>query len=691
MKRLAVLSLAALLAGAVAWACGPFLPNFILGSDEQLFNGPDGLFAHELDLLKSKEPASFETVPPPDDDPWAQTARTDVAEIEEILQGLGTPPDRTQEIVDGVQTLRAGLARADGVREGSVEGSAPDLGDPGDLEVPAGLPQDVALYLKGAVAWHLQEHADAEQAWTKLLALPGAERRHRSTWAAFMLGRNALDGDPEEAVRFFRLTRELAGKGFADSLGLAAASLGWEARAEWDQGNPEKALVLYKRQQETGDPTAVNSIKAVASELLASDESEPLERVARDPEARAIVNAYVVSWDSSTAETWLKALKAVGVQDQDGADRLAWAAYLAGDFEQARDWLARAPDSSPMARWIRARLLLRDGKLDEARELLAGVARDLPPTGLSLDEAFWFASESGEVIAAPQRAAGEEAAIRLTRKDFTGALDLLLRAGYWMDSAYLAEQVLSADELKAYVDADWPADLAAKYQPPADDEWEPMLSGGYTVVPPERLARDLHYLLGRRLAREGRRSEAAAYLPDEHQAALKSLDAHLAAGRDAPRSRTARADELFEAACVLRHQGMEITGTEVEPDWTLFLGAYDFIGSSSENRAENRIFIRTPEEAARVGKYRVEPRRFHYRYRAANLAWEAAKLLPRGDRKAEMLATAGNWIKNRDPEAADRFYKELVRCCRATDLGREADDLRWFPEADACPASGNTE
>lgn len=678
MKRLAVLSLAVLAAGAVAWACGPFFPNFILGSDEMMFEGPTGLLKAELAHLSPAGAVPFKAVPPPGDDFLAQTATTDVAEVEEILKGLGTPPDRTREIVDEVRTLRDGLASLE-----AADDSAPD---PASLEVPAGLPPDVALYLKGAIAWHGGDFMEAEDAWTRLLALPEAQRRHRSTWAAFMLGRYALDGEePEEAIRFFRLTHELAAKGFADSLGLAAASLGLEAKVELDQGHPEKALVLYQRQGAAGDETATNSVAFVSSGLLASDEPGALDRVVRDPEARAVFTSYIVSRATESAESWLKALDAAGVRDQAGADRIAWAAYLAGDFEQARAWLDRAQESSPIARWVRARLLLRDGKFDEARELLAGVARDLPETGLTLDEAFFFASESGEVLLAPQRAAGEEAVIRLTQKDFTGALGELLRAGYWMDAAYLSEQVLSADELKAYVDANWPADLAAKYEPPDDDEWEPMLSGGYTVVPPERLARDLRYLLGRRLAREGRRSEAAAYLTGEPLAGLESLDAHLAAGRDARRSRPARADELFAAACVLRHQGMEVTGTEIEPDWTLFGGSYD-LGSIVGARDGNRLLVQSREEAARVRKNRVEPRRFHYRFRAADLAWDAARLLPNGDRKAEMLATAGNWIKYWDPEVADRFYKELVRCCRNTVLGQEADDLRWFPEADACPA-----
>lgn len=677
MKRLAVLSLAVLVAGAVAWACGPFLPNFILGSDELVLKAFDGIFTAELARLGPAE-KEFESLPPPDDDPGGQTAEADADDLREALIRLGTPAAKREEAVQRLAELRVRL----------VEGGR--TVSPPPLAVPAGLPPELTLYLEGAVAWHRHRPDEAVRAWEKVLELPADQRHFRSTWAAFMLGKASLDDDPEEAIRRFRLTRDLASHGFADSLGLAASSLGWEALAEMNQGHLDRALILYRLQGETGDPTAFASLLLASAKALSSG-PEALDRVAREPEARAILTAYVVSRASDDAERWLKALEEAGVRDQANADRIAWTAYLAGDFEQAAAWLDRAQEASPIARWVRARLLVRDGRLDEARELLAGVARDLPQTGMSLDEAFWFASESGEVLAAPQRAAGEEAVIRLTQKDFTGALDGFLRTGYWMDAAYLAEQVLSADELKTYVDATWPADLAAKYQPPADDEWEPMLSGGYTAIPPERLARDLRQLLGRRLARAGRLDEARSYLTGETPAALDSYSAHLAAGRNPKRPRSGRGEDLFQAACVLRHQGMEMTGTEIEPDWTLFLGAYDFLDSYKENRAESRLFIRTPEEAARVGKYQVEPRRFHYRYRAADLAWEAAKLLPRGDRKAEMLATAGNWIKNRAPEAADRFYKELVRCCRATDLGREADDLRWFPEADACPAREESE
>jgi hypothetical protein len=308
-----------------------------------------------------------------------------------------------------------------------------------------------------------------------------------------------------------------------------------------------------------------------------------------------------------------------------------------------------------------------------------------------MDDAMQIVYETGEVLAAPQRALGEEAVVRVAQQDYTGALDRLLRAGYWMDAAYLAEQVLTPDELKAYVDATWPADLAAKYEPPVSDLGEPLLVGGYTSPEPERLARDVRSLLGRRLAREGRLRDALGYVLPDRRPVLERLAGHVEAGRDRKRPAAERGRELFQAACLTRHKGMHLTGTEVEPDWTLVEGDYnvaEWTFGSRDARRKNRLLRETPGESARVKRNRVKPwRRFHYRYRAADLAWEAAGLLPSGDEKAGMLATAGSWIEHSDPQAADRFYKQLVRCCGSTELGREADELRWFPEANACPVT----
>ncbi len=58
----------------------------------------------------------------------------------------------------------------------------------------------------------------------------------------------------------------------------------------------------------------------------------------------------------------------------------------------------------------------------------------------------------------------------------------------------------------------------------------------------------------------------------------------------------------------------------------------------------------------------------------------AAQLMPNNtDETARALCTAGTWLKDRDPEGADQFYKALVRRCRKTAMGQQADVLRWFP------------
>ena len=53
------------------------------------------------------------------------------------------------------------------------------------------------------------------------------------------------------------------------------------------------------------------------------------------------------------------------------------------------------------------------------------------------------------------------------------------------------------------------------------------------------------------------------------------------------------------------------------------------------------------------------------------------------DDTARALCLGGTWIKALDPKAEDVFYKSLVRRCRKTALGAEADRIRWFPAVDA--------
>ncbi len=65
-----------------------------------------------------------------------------------------------------------------------------------ELVVPAGLPGEFDDYLRGAIAYHEDRFKDAREIWEKLLSRPAAERRRRTTWAAFMIGKASLETCP---------------------------------------------------------------------------------------------------------------------------------------------------------------------------------------------------------------------------------------------------------------------------------------------------------------------------------------------------------------------------------------------------------------------------------------------------------------------------------------------------------------
>jgi len=86
------------------------------------------------------------------------------------------------------------------------------------------------------------------------------------------------------------------------------------------------------------------------------------------------------------------------------------------------------------------------------------------------------------------------------------------------------------------------------------------------------------------------------------------------------------------------------------------------------------------EESRALSSLPSPVKRFHYRYKAADLMWKCAELLPNNDElKARALCLGGTYLKYRDKEEADKFYKALVTTCGNTKLGKEVCKLRWFP------------
>ncbi len=697
-------------------ACGPFLPNSILqDGDQGLLRAYYSNFQFELNRIELPEP-EFKAVVN-EQSHASETFDAELADLREALAHAGAASPAADQLFQQFQAARETLrAHAQAVQDWNqrkafygVDDSVPARPTMTAVAAPEGLPDEFQDYLEGSVAFYSDDLNAARAAWERLLARSPGERPHRSTWAAYMLGRIALEMDPDRAIACFRQTREMARNGFHDSLGLAAASYGWEAKAELARGRVGAALRLYLVQYQTGDPTALNSLRMVLRKVM-EPPREGLVSLAQDPLTQQAVTAYIISRRSfsyldSTEDTnrvieqWLEAVEQAGEENVALADRLALAAYQRDLGEIAERWLARANPDLAMVKWLKAKLLLRAGKVDQAAKLLAQVVRLFPREGEpvpSLSDERWD-SES------PLRCAmGELGVMRLARRQYYEALDVLLHSGYWIDAAYIAELVLTPDELAAYVERQWaePEIESAAPEPQSEPAFEAKSRFDYQgELRPEQTLPRIRYLTARRLARLQRWDEAMDFYPPHWGRRLVAYVEALQRGRNVSSSSEIRAQSLWEAAQIARHEGMELFGTEVEPDWTLFDGQYELFAISSVRRGrpdqepdegwrpEMKLAAGTVDEQRRAADHQAKPNvRFHYRYLAADLAWEAAELMPNdSEQTALVLWTAGTWLKIRDPQAADRFYKALVRRCGQTPLGQEADRLRWFPKSPDVP------
>jgi hypothetical protein len=654
--------------------CGPDFPNrYLDASETELLAAPEGSFAYEIARIAVAS-SVFPFVASSED----AVESTDIVELRQALTDRGDSPDRIDEIVSLYSACRRELAEQ--LRPGQRTGSGPAIKPV--LSAPAGLPAEFAHYFAGAAAWYRGANDEAQDEWLKVLALPAAERRYRSTWAAFMLGRvffekNHRYQEKQEAARnaglatqYFRQVRELTAAGFPDPLGLAEASLGREAQAALSVGDYARAIHLYLTQQQAGDSSALESLRTTASRCLEPSQTN-LSTVATDSAAREVITAYLISRMGTyypgreieqrladQAQGWALTLKAAGGPVVPEADRLAWLAYEGGLFALAKDWVAVAPEESAATQWISAQLALREGQLaDGEKHLRAALA----------------AKELN--VAQRQRALAELGRVCLAQDEAGAALTAWIDGDHHEDAAYVAERVLTLVELRRYVDLYCPS---AKV--PAHPPWDRTKS--------DDLRARVRHLLARRLLRGGQTELAEKYFPESLRPVFQAYVADVRTGFDLTKPAGDRGLAFWRAALAVHEHGMELLGTELEPDWAIWDGDFESSPAgdvrSGAMHLTGGIWAPTPAEMARLSEQAVPTQRFHYRSRAAELAWWAAELLPNDtEETAKILNEAGGWQKNRDPQAAQRFYQALVIRCGNTALGRAAAQQRWFPRKDA--------
>lgn len=623
------LPLAAALATLPAFACGPdFPPELLSDRNATMLGLADGTFDFEASRLVPKPAFAFK----PSENPWDAPG---AARIELETKEFGA----------------SGHEKIEMMRVAVNDAGAWAAGD--------GLPDDVRHYVAGARAFHSGEYDVAERRFRAVLALPDVERARRGIWAQYMLGRleraavggAGLSKDASvqraaSAAQTFQALRSAVAAGAPDPLGLAVASYGEEAAVHLDQGDVAAAVPLYAQQAALGSASGRASLLFVARDLFANDAK--LAQALGNPVLQPLLAAYVYTRSdefgtefrapTSALERYYAAVEAADPATFAGGDRVAAAAYRAGRFDLAGKLAQRS--EAPLALWVRAKLALRGGDVKAAADAYAQASRAFPR------EENWDDSEYTFPFRPGCRIDGERAVLALNRGDYVEALRLLHGAGdYWADTAYVAERVLTLDELKTFVDAEVPEPATE----PKPDEY------GYVASPPNRLLRQV---LGRRLMRDGRYVEAVSYFrPDLRDAATRYANARVEAGK---RSGIERAEQLFAAAVLARRSGMELLGAELAPDGAIYGGAYEW--PTVDFAAQKGAFV-TDAETARYSANAIVPEvRYHYRRVAADLANQAADLVPaRSQAFAAMLCSATGWLINRDYDIARGYYLRYVR------------------------------
>lgn len=705
-------------------ACGSFYPVTVLDRPESALYAPGVCYIHELCRLSGR-PLPVEkpyTDPSKPESPFLRQIPLEEAELRAYWEKDGVAPDVIQGRIDDYGSVRRLLLAP--LVTSSDAMSFPTHGDhPTGLPVrPLGpeFPTDVADYVEAARLHATGDTAAARTLWKGILDRPPAERRLRAAWAAWMLAKTSPD--PDECLSWYERIETEIDAGASDAIGLGAAAKSWRAGFSLQPGrmkDPVKmARILYEAFA-SGKEEAAIDLRKVSRIILDSDD-ETLRAAAADPLLRRVINLELYhyfssdQWMAPPMLRWPAIVKAAAPAGEDGMFPVACTLYSAGRYEEAREFLSACPKDDPRLLWLQAKFDLRDGKLAQANKNLSAAIRiqsakdRWSPESPGEYDRRWLTSGGKYERHNQARLLADSGLVSLALKDYLAALESLRKAGYKLDAAYLVECVVDLDGLIRHVRRVAP-------------RWTPMERFGWPEGATQddyqrylaRYARDtadneLRYQLARRLARERRFKDAREFMPTELLPALDRYAQLDKARRSGRYSGETLAAITWHQAVLHRRSGSELFATAGAPDG----GLYDF-GFPITGVQESRPLLagRTPvpsgkissvpgterepaaikwvtaHELARVKKNSITPmERFHYRYVAADLAWEATRLLPPNHpHLASMYTFAGGWLAARDPQAADRFYQALVRRCAKTEEGKAAEVKRWFPDNLAYP------
>lgn len=457
------------------------------------------------------------------------------------------------------------------------------------------------------------------------------------------------------------------------------------------------ALRAYLRMPRRGQANAVNSCLWMASKLSAEGY---FEGVVADPDLRLLMTLFLTAGGGNDTENmiasdilndrrvaWLDALAKAKVDPSFAPAHVAMLQYAVGRWQDCRRTAESLGPDEPLRKLLLSRCQLRlEGDLAASRRLLApDLAAPAPtvadgkhgpvtgdfdyPTIISLQE-------KPELVA---RIEGELGMIALANGNFADALTRFENGAYGVEALYVAECLLTIDELKAHVDR-----RRAEQKPliTLDGRWnEPLIN--------------LEQELGSRLMRAGRLEEALDYVDP----AIRGRATHyVLLRRGAERTdlgNRSRADSYWRCALAIREIGEQVLHAPYGLSWAS--GGSWYVGYSAVPRTrQGRPLDDRPLPSMNlVGPSQAEIRltdawQVRYienpdlserdaRYASFRHALEAARLLPDNDPAgAEILQYAGNLLKYREPKAAVPAYRMLVSRFAQTPYGRHAIAKKWF-------------
>ena len=674
----AALSCAALLAVATALACGPFFP--ISYADPHVADGTFGRgasgngdvpgYSVEVDVRYELGLLGHHFFPE-----WAGRelrhvpCRSVEAHRADFLEAAAAAGLRPKDAESRVMALMAFASSSENALKEGADAVLP----PGLMEFE----REFFLYALGRAQRLADPALDEPPAWLELLAMPSARRRFRTVWARHGLVLAAPD--LETADNRLRELRADLDDGFRDTCGLEEAVV----------------MQLMRRGGTTAErlhwlPLAA-AVRGSPRIMAALDSDAAYLRRSSLWHGKIRGQAHVIATSDRLATEVMVTLCGEGILPEDlrdaapilCADRRAWAAFEKGDFQRGRRLLALAPENSLVRLFWEARLARIDGDYAKSADLLRRwldeASRRVVPEGVFnvcyRDVCMDLSDGTFDISGAYLRHAsqskmeqvvrGELGSVLLTEGDFVEALHAFLRAHSWIDAAFVAERCLTTDALVRFV-----------REVPAEDV-------GLIDEDGMDFSERLRWLLARRLLREGRIAEAGEFFPLARRKEWEQYATLVAAaawdGKPwAPPSATddVRALAALNLARFLYARGMELMGTELEPDVSVWEGEYPFSGIRVRGLADLPHAKPLPKALPILPKTR-----FHYRRPAMDAARRAAALAADPDIRAAAFLLQGqiNAItKDAPPADVEPAYRALC-AIPGHPLAQAARDARWFP------------